>query len=83
MNPYKDQHLKMYFYENRLKTFEGWPFEDECLCTPENVSTRSTNGLARLAHLNMKNHIYLKINIMITLQLSNDQHNIQAIGFTI
>ncbi|CAG04432.1 unnamed protein product, partial [Tetraodon nigroviridis] len=38
MNPYNDQHLKMYFYENRLKTFEGWPFEEDCLCTPENMA---------------------------------------------
>lgn len=39
MNPQDDEHLKMYFYENRLKTFEGWPFEEDCLCTPENVRT--------------------------------------------
>lgn len=74
MTPYNDQHLKMYFYENRLKTFEGWPFEEDCLCTPENVSTRSKK-LTRLAHLKMKSHIYFKI-IIITSQLANCQHNI-------
>lgn len=35
-----DDDINMYFYENRLKTFEGWPFEEGCSCTPENVSTR-------------------------------------------
>lgn len=40
MDPFNDEHMKMYFYENRLKTFEGWPFEEGCLCTPENVSAR-------------------------------------------
>lgn len=30
-------HTKMYFYENRLKTYSGWPFEEDCVCTPENV----------------------------------------------
>lgn len=29
---------KMYFYESRLETFKGWPFEEDCCCTPENVS---------------------------------------------
>ncbi len=31
---------KMYFYENRLQTFVGWPFEEGCICTPENVRKR-------------------------------------------
>ena len=35
----KDQEdYKMYFLENRLKTFMGWPFEEGCACTPEKVS---------------------------------------------
>lgn len=29
---------KLYFYESRLETFKGWPFEEDCSCTPENVS---------------------------------------------
>lgn len=33
-----DDQTKMYFYENRLQTFVGWPFEEGCICTPENVS---------------------------------------------
>lgn len=33
-----DDPTKMYFYENRLQTFVGWPFEEGCICTPENVS---------------------------------------------
>ncbi|KAK5850616.1 hypothetical protein PBY51_001480 [Eleginops maclovinus] len=28
----------MYFYQNRLETFEGWPFEENCSCTPENMA---------------------------------------------
>lgn len=40
MDLFKDADLKMYFYENRLKTYEGWPFDEDCLCTPENVSDR-------------------------------------------
>ncbi|TNN38603.1 Baculoviral IAP repeat-containing protein 5.1 [Liparis tanakae] len=28
----------MYIYENRLKTFEGWPFDEGCSCTPENMA---------------------------------------------
>ncbi|KAL4612913.1 baculoviral IAP repeat-containing protein 5 [Arapaima gigas] len=31
-------HTKMYFYENRLKTYSGWPFEEGCACTPENMA---------------------------------------------
>lgn len=37
-----EEETKMYFYENRLKTFEGWPFDEDCKCTPENVSERLT-----------------------------------------
>ena len=29
---------KLYSYETRLQTFNGWPFEEDCSCTPENVS---------------------------------------------
>ncbi|XP_037546703.1 baculoviral IAP repeat-containing protein 5a [Nematolebias whitei] len=38
MNPFEEVYLKMYFYENRLKTFEGWPFNEDCTCTPENMA---------------------------------------------
>lgn len=38
MEPLNEEDIKMYFYENRLKTFEGWPFDEDCMCTPENVS---------------------------------------------
>ncbi|XP_026172172.1 baculoviral IAP repeat-containing protein 5a [Mastacembelus armatus] len=38
MDPYSDERTKMYFYENRLKTFEGWPFNEDCDCTPENMA---------------------------------------------
>ncbi|XP_051925748.1 baculoviral IAP repeat-containing protein 5a [Hippocampus zosterae] len=30
--------LKMFLYENRLKTFEGWPFDEDCTCTPDNMA---------------------------------------------
>ncbi|CAL1599084.1 unnamed protein product [Knipowitschia caucasica] len=33
-----DEDFKMYFYENRVKTFEGWPFDEDCACTPENMA---------------------------------------------
>ncbi|XP_072523786.1 baculoviral IAP repeat-containing protein 5a [Salminus brasiliensis] len=33
-----DEHTKMYFYENRLLTFVGWPFEEGCSCTPETMA---------------------------------------------
>lgn len=33
--------LKMYFYENRLATYSGWPFDEDCACTPETVSSES------------------------------------------
>ncbi|XP_010780378.1 baculoviral IAP repeat-containing protein 5a [Notothenia coriiceps] len=38
MDPFSEDSIKMYFYENRLKTFEGWPFEENCSCTPENMA---------------------------------------------
>lgn len=38
MDIHNDEHIKMYFYENRLKTFEGWPFDEDCECNAENVS---------------------------------------------
>lgn len=38
MEPCNEDDIKMYFYENRLKTFAGWPFDADCSCTPENVS---------------------------------------------
>lgn len=40
MDACNEEDIKMYFYENRLKTFEGWPFDEGCSCTPENVSER-------------------------------------------
>uniref|UniRef100_A0A8C2BZT7 Baculoviral IAP repeat containing 5a n=1 Tax=Cyprinus carpio TaxID=7962 RepID=A0A8C2BZT7_CYPCA len=33
-----DDQTKMYFYENRLQTFVGWPFEEGCICTPQNMA---------------------------------------------
>ncbi|KAK2876241.1 hypothetical protein QQF64_004992 [Cirrhinus molitorella] len=33
-----DDQTKMYFYENRLQTFVGWPFDEGCICTPENMA---------------------------------------------
>ena len=44
-----EEDIKMYFYENRLKTFEGWPFDEDCMCTPENVSERFKRSFPRLA----------------------------------
>ncbi|XP_051642584.1 baculoviral IAP repeat-containing protein 5.1-like [Manacus candei] len=29
---------EMYEYENRLKTFTKWPFQENCKCTPENMA---------------------------------------------
>lgn len=49
MEPLNEEDIKMYFYENRLKTFEGWPFDKDCSCTPENVSER----LKRLTFINV------------------------------
>ncbi|XP_036409506.1 baculoviral IAP repeat-containing protein 5.2-like [Megalops cyprinoides] len=50
MDPINEEHIKMYFYENRLKTYSGWPFEEGCACTPDNMAkagfihTPSENG---------------------------------------
>ncbi|XP_060951377.1 baculoviral IAP repeat-containing protein 5a [Limanda limanda] len=38
MDPLTEEATKMYFYENRLKSFAGWPFEEDCTCTPENMA---------------------------------------------
>ncbi|XP_028991300.1 baculoviral IAP repeat-containing protein 5a [Betta splendens] len=38
MNSTIEEETKMYFYENRLKTFEGWPFTEDCKCTPETMA---------------------------------------------
>ncbi|XP_028287360.1 baculoviral IAP repeat-containing protein 5a [Parambassis ranga] len=38
MDQFNEEGLKMYFYENRLKTYEGWPFNEDCTCTPENMA---------------------------------------------
>ncbi|KAJ7984670.1 hypothetical protein DPEC_G00357160, partial [Dallia pectoralis] len=38
MDPFAEEHTKMYFYENRLQTYVGWPFEEGCACTPENMA---------------------------------------------
>ncbi|KAK5880982.1 hypothetical protein CesoFtcFv8_021835 [Champsocephalus esox] len=38
MDPFSEDSVEMFFYENRLKTFEGWPFEENCSCTPENMA---------------------------------------------
>ncbi|XP_029934263.1 baculoviral IAP repeat-containing protein 5a [Myripristis murdjan] len=38
MEPFDEEETKMYFYENRLKTFVGWPFDEECACTPESMA---------------------------------------------
>ncbi|XP_037320460.1 baculoviral IAP repeat-containing protein 5a [Pungitius pungitius] len=38
MEPINEENFKMYFYENRLNTFEGWPFDEDCSCTPENMA---------------------------------------------
>ncbi|KAG9337912.1 hypothetical protein JZ751_027565 [Albula glossodonta] len=38
MEPLTTEHTKMYFYENRLQTYSGWPFEEGCACTPENMA---------------------------------------------
>ncbi|MEQ2303028.1 hypothetical protein AMECASPLE_012560 [Ameca splendens] len=35
---FNEENIKMYFFENRLKTFEGWPFQEDCVCTPENMA---------------------------------------------
>ncbi|KAL0983909.1 hypothetical protein UPYG_G00134640 [Umbra pygmaea] len=38
MDPFEEEHTKMYFYENRLRTYVGWPFQEGCNCTPENMA---------------------------------------------
>lgn len=38
MDMITDNDIKMFFYENRLKTFEGWPFDEDCACTPEKMA---------------------------------------------
>ncbi|XP_061564701.1 baculoviral IAP repeat-containing protein 5a [Cololabis saira] len=38
MDLFSQENIKMYFFENRLKTFEGWPFNEDCTCTPENMA---------------------------------------------
>ncbi|XP_015253638.1 baculoviral IAP repeat-containing protein 5a [Cyprinodon tularosa] len=38
MEIFNKMNFKMYFFENRLKTFEGWPFDKDCACTPENMA---------------------------------------------
>lgn len=46
MDRVSDEPTALYFYENRLLTFAGWPFQEDCVCTPENVSnTATTNHL--------------------------------------
>lgn len=43
MEPMKED-LKMFFYENRLVTYSGWPFDEDCACTSENVSSVELHG---------------------------------------
>ncbi|CAK6964059.1 hypothetical protein L3Q82_010672 [Scomber scombrus] len=38
MEHFNEGNIKMFFYENRLKTFEGWPFDADCACTPQNMA---------------------------------------------
>ncbi|XP_026996187.1 baculoviral IAP repeat-containing protein 5a [Tachysurus fulvidraco] len=38
MDQINDDPTKLYFYENRLLTFDGWPFQEDCVCTPENMA---------------------------------------------
>ncbi|KAG9264596.1 baculoviral IAP repeat-containing protein 5.2 [Astyanax mexicanus] len=38
MDPTLDQNLDLYFYKNRLATYSGWPFDEECACTSENMA---------------------------------------------
>ncbi|XP_077407264.1 baculoviral IAP repeat-containing protein 5a [Vanacampus margaritifer] len=33
-----EESLEMLIYENRLQTFKGWPFDEDCKCTPENMA---------------------------------------------
>ncbi|XP_066498810.1 baculoviral IAP repeat-containing protein 5.2-like [Hoplias malabaricus] len=34
----KEDCLRMYFYQSRLATFSGWPFDEDCACTSENMA---------------------------------------------
>lgn len=45
MDVHNDEDIKMYFYENRLKTFEGWPFDEDCACNAENVSVDASSRI--------------------------------------
>ncbi|CAN9508618.1 unnamed protein product [Ophioblennius macclurei] len=38
MEMFQEEAFKMYFFQNRLETFEGWPFDEDCSCTPENMA---------------------------------------------
>ncbi|XP_062859793.1 baculoviral IAP repeat-containing protein 5a [Trichomycterus rosablanca] len=38
MDDINENPTSMYFYQNRLSTFSGWPFEENCDCTPENMA---------------------------------------------
>ncbi|XP_026856156.2 baculoviral IAP repeat-containing protein 5.2-B-like isoform X5 [Electrophorus electricus] len=33
-----EDNLKMFFYKNRLATYSGWPFHEDCACTSENMA---------------------------------------------
>lgn len=45
MDRINDESTTLYFYESRLLTFDGWPFQEDCVCTPENVSNTTTTSL--------------------------------------
>ncbi|MCI4384382.1 hypothetical protein PGIGA_G00037960 [Pangasianodon gigas] len=38
MEHINDDPTTLYFYENRLLTFDSWPFQEDCVCTPENMA---------------------------------------------
>ncbi|XP_060794997.1 baculoviral IAP repeat-containing protein 5a [Neoarius graeffei] len=38
MDRINDESTTLYFYESRLLTFDGWPFQEDCVCTPENMA---------------------------------------------
>ncbi|KAM3859588.1 baculoviral IAP repeat-containing protein 5.2-like [Diretmus argenteus] len=38
MDPYNQEETNLYSYQNRLKTFVRWPFNEDCSCTPENMA---------------------------------------------
>lgn len=50
MDRINDEPTMMYFYENRLLTFDGWPFQEDCVCTPENVSNTTTTNMRGLSY---------------------------------